>query len=226
MAPQNRPDLSDPEYREGVVEMLAVLGCGEYLAFERMVTEAALAPSLAKRVRVAEFAVDELEHYRLLRDRIAELGADPDAVMTEFLAPLERYHRATAPSDWLEGLMKDYVGESVARDFYRAIAGSLDEQTEQIVLEVCAELGQTEVVLSEVRAAIAADRRVAGRLALWGRRLMGEMLSQAQHVTAERDALSALIIGGGVRPGTDFFSLFEQLRAAHVARMTALGLEA
>ena len=48
----------------------------------------------------------------------------------------------------------------------------------------------------EVREAIAADPRVAGRLALWGRRLVGEVLSQAQRVAAERDALSNLLVGG------------------------------
>ena len=34
---------------------------------------------------------------------------------------------------------------------------------------------------------LAADHRVGGLLALWGRRLMGEALSQAQRVAAERD---------------------------------------
>ena len=51
-----RPSLSDPEYRQGVVELLGLLGAGEYLAFERLVTEAALAPSLSQRVRIADIA--------------------------------------------------------------------------------------------------------------------------------------------------------------------------
>lgn len=226
MASPSRPDLSEPAYREGVVELLALLGCGEYLAFERLVSEAALAPTLTQRVRMAHIAEGELAHFRILRDRLAEMGEDPEAVMTVFLGPLERYHRTTAPSDWLEGLVKAYVGDSIASDFYRHIASSLDEQTERIVLEVCAELGQTGVVVEEVRAAIAADPRVAGRLALWGRRLLGEMLSQAQTVAAERDALSGLILGDGQRPAIELDGLFEGLTAAHVARMGALGLAA
>lgn len=226
MAPDERPDLSDPAYREGVVELLALLGCGEYLAFERLVSEAALAPTLAQRLKVARIAEGELAHHRMLRERLIELGADPDAAMAEFLGPLERYHRQTAPSGWLEGLVKAYVGDSIASDFYREIASRLDEETEQIVLEVCAELGQTGVVVEEVRAAIAADPRVGGRLALWGRRLLGEMLSQAQTVAAERDALSYLILGDGERPPLELAGLLEKLTAAHVARMTALGLAA
>ena len=55
---------------------------------------------------------------------------------------------------------------------------------------------------------------------------MGEMLSQAQYIAAERDALSRLILGDGERPPLELGDLLEKLRAAHVARMTALGLSA
>ena len=63
-----------------------------------------------------------------------------------------------------------------------------------------ADAGHAEFVVDRRAPAIAADPRVAGRLALWGRRLMGEALTQAQRVAAERDALAGLIVGG---PGMD-----------------------
>ena len=72
-----RPLIDDPEYREGVVAILGLLGAGEYLAFERLVTESALAPTLAQRVRVADIAQGELGHFHLLRQRLVELGEDP-----------------------------------------------------------------------------------------------------------------------------------------------------
>ena len=221
-----RPSLDDPAYRRGVVELLGLLGAGEYLAFERLVSEAALAPTLAQRVRVADIAQGELGHYRLLRDRLIELGEDPDAAMSVFLPPLERYHQMTAPSDWLEGLVKAYVGDSIATDFYREIGSVLDEETSTLVLEVCSELGQTAVVVEEVRAAIARDPRLAGRLALWGRRLIGEMLSQAQTVAAEHDGLADLVMSETVASQLDLVGLLTRLTSAHVARMNALGLAA
>jgi tRNA-(MS[2]IO[6]A)-hydroxylase (MiaE)-like len=82
------------------------------------------------------------------------------------------------------------------------------------------------VVVEEVRAAIDADPRASGRLALWGRRLLGEMLSQAQSVAADRDALADLIMGERVAGQLDFVAMLERLTDAHVARMTALGLSA
>lgn len=222
----DRPSLDDPGYREGVVDLLGLLGAGEYLAFERLVSEGALAPTLTQRLRIADIADGELEHHRLLRDRLEELGEDPDEVMGRFLAPLERYHAQTAPSDWLESLVKAYVGDSIATDFYREIGAVLDEETAALVLEVCSELGQTRVVVEQVRAAIAADPRVAGRLALWGRRLLGEMLSQAQMVAAQHEALADLIMSEQVVAHVDLMELIQRLTAAHVARMGALGLDA
>lgn len=223
------PYWQSPQYRESVVELLGLLACGEFLAFERLVTEAQLAPTLAQRVRVARIAAGELAHCNLLRERLVAMGEDPDAVMEVFADPLEQFHAKSAPTDWLEGLVKAYVGDSIAIDFYREIAAELDPQTKDLVMEVCAELGQTEVVLAEVRAAISQDPRVAGRLALWGRRLLGEALSQAQAVAAEREPLVRLVLGDSAVEGfglADGMGLMDRLIGAHVARMTALGLSA
>jgi len=70
---------------------------------------------------------------------------------------------------------------------------------------------------------------VAGRLALWGRRLVGEALSQAQQVVAQRDELSALLAGSPERPGMDLAAIgrmMARLTEKHSARMAALGLSA
>lgn len=221
--------LTDPDYREGVIDLLGLLGCGEFLAFERLVSEGVLAPGLAQRLRISRIAAGELAHCEMLQARIAELGADPVAVMADFLPALEHYHAATTPADWLEGLVKAYVGDSIAKDFYREIALHLDPATAQLVTEVCAELGQTDIVLEEVRAAIAADPRLAGRLALWGRRLLGEALTQAQNIAAEREPLVRLILmdmHGAQSDLPDLAGLTGRLTSAHVARLQALGLSA
>ena len=84
-------------------------------------------------------------------------------------------------------------------------------------------------MVERVRAGIVEDPRLGGRLALWGRRLMGEALTQAQRVAAERDALSALLAGGVDRPGLDLAALgrmFTRLTENHAQRMADLGLDA
>ncbi len=80
-----------------------------------------------------------------------------------------------------------------------------------------------------MRDAVAADARLAGRLALWARRLVGEALAQAQRVAVDRDTLAALLVGGVDRPGMDLAELgqlFTRITKKHTDRMTKLGLSA
>lgn len=200
-----------------------MLAYGELVAFDRIADDARLAPTLAGRAALSRMAAAEMSHYDKLVGRLAELDADPEEAMRPFVAALDAFHEQTAPSTWLEGLVKAYVGDGFAADFYREIATALDERDEQLVLESLADTGQADFAVREVRAAIAADPSVAGRLALWARRLVGEALSQAQRVAAERDALTDLMIeGSGDLSG--IMALLKRLTAAHGERMTALGL--
>ncbi|TEX51051.1 MAG: hydroxylase [Actinomycetales bacterium mxb001] len=221
--------LADPAYRAAVVDLLGVLAYGELMAFERLAADAALAPTITDEAELAAMANAEYRHFTRIRDRLVELGVDPAAAMAPFREPLESFHSMTAPSDWLEGLVKAYVGDGIGMDFYREIAVFLDPQTQALVLDVCADLGQSAFVVDRVRAAIEADPRVAGRLALWARRLVGEALSQAQHVAAEREALTAMLMGdvaGRAMDLTAIGEMFGRMTDEHTRRMQALGLSA
>ena len=220
---------TDPVYRAAVVDLLGVLAYGELMAFERTAVDATLAPTIDDKAALAEMATAEFGHFVALRDRLRSMGAEPDEAMVPFRRPLEEFHEHTAPSDWLEGLVKAYVGDGIAMDFYREISAYVDEETRALVEGVCDDLGHSAFIVDRVRAAIADDPRVAGRLALWGRRLVGEALSQAQRVAAERDALSTLLVGGVDRPGADLAEMgrmLARLTENHTRRMGALGLAA
>jgi rubrerythrin len=221
--------FSDPVYLAAVVDLLGVIGYGEISAFERLSEDAKMAPDLEDKAELAAMAAREFGHFERLRDRLTELGTDPYQAMQPFRQPFEAFHARTAPSDWLEGLVKAYVGDGLAADFYREIAAFVDAETRTLIIESLANAGQSEFVVDRVRKAIDLDHRVGGRLALWGRRLMGEALSQAQRVAAERDALSALLSGGVDRPGMDLAAIgrmFARLTENHSERMAALGLSA
>jgi hypothetical protein len=219
--------LADPAYREAVIELMGVIAYGELSAFERLVADARMSPTLADKIALGSMASVQFGHVQPLLDRITSLGADPVAALEPFAKPFDAFHAKTAPSDWLEGLVKAYVGDGLAADFYREIAAFLDSETRQLVLASLEDAGQADFVVDRVRQAIATDPRVGGRLALWGRRLMGEALSQAQRVAAERDSLTALLAGGIDRPGLDLAAMtrmFSRLTENHAARMSELGL--
>lgn len=212
----------------GVLDLLGALAYGELTAFERMADDAKLAPTLADKTELAGLSVVEFGHFARLRDRITELGADAVFVMEPFQAAIDSFHAHTAPRDWIEGVVKAYVGDGIAADFYREAAVYVDERTHAVMLDALSETGYSDFAVRRVRAAIAADPKVAGRLALWGRRLVGEALSQAQRVAAERDTLSALLVGSDDQQGLDLASvgqMFTRLTEQHVVRMDTLGLQ-
>ena len=221
--------LADDQYRAAVIDLIAVLAVSEITAFERMAADCALAPTFDDKASMGALAATEFKHFMALRNRLIELGADPEEAMEPFRQTLEDFHAKTRPTDWLEGLMKAYVGDGIGLDFYREISSYVDPRTRELVFEVCDDLTQAEYVVERIRAAIVQDPKVAGRLALWGRRLVGEALSQAQRVAADRDALSALIIGGVDRPGADLAEIgrmLARLTDSHSRRMADLGLAA
>lgn len=223
------PAFADPVYQAGVIDLLGVIAYGEIRAFGELAEDAKMAPDMRDKAEIAAMAAAEFGHFAQLRDALEHLGVDPFDAMQPFHESFDAFHTRTRPSDWLEGLVKAYVGDGLAADFYTEIAAYLDEDTRALVMEVLSDTGQSAFVVDRVRAAIAADSRVGGRLALWGRRLVGEALTQAQGVAADRDGLSAVLVGGADRPGMDLAAIgrmLARLTEAHAERMAALGLDA
>jgi hypothetical protein len=206
-----------------LIDLLGALAYGELTAFDRLAEDARMAPSLSGRAALAQLAAVEIGHYHRLAERLSSLGAVPEEAMAPFVPALDSFHAMTAPADWLEGLVKAYVGDGLAADFYREIADFVDPPTRQLIIEVLADSGSAAFVVREVRAAVAATPALAGRLALWGRRLVGEAISQTQHVLAERDSLAGLLVQG-TSDLAGVGALIARITDRHAARMSALGL--
>jgi hypothetical protein len=190
-------DAWTEDFRAAVVDLLGALAYGELMAFSQLAADAESAPSPRDKAEVARLAVTEFLHYEQIVARLEELGTDPQAAIAPFVEAVDAFHERTAPNDWLEGLVKAYVGDGIAQDFYREISAYVDADTRALVESVIADMGRDEA------------------------------LTQAQRVGVERDALASLLVGAPGRPGADLAELgrmFARLTDEHTRRMARLGL--
>ncbi|NTW41900.1 MAG: hypothetical protein HGA44_18800 [Cellulomonadaceae bacterium] len=208
---------------DAALPVLGMLAYGEVAAFTRLAADSAMAPSLTARLalaRQAGLAVARLERVAV---RVRELGGELEPVMAPFAGVLVEFDRRTPPSTWWERLLKGYVGYGVSDDFSRIVAQALDPVTRELVEDVLADQGEAAMVVESLAAAGAIDATLASRLALWGRRLVGESLGVVQNVLAHHPEIEALL--ERACPGADpQQKLFASLTAEHSRRMERLGL--
>jgi hypothetical protein len=213
----------------GVIDLLGLLAYAELVSFFRLASDAELAPTLADKAELAAFAATEQAHHQVLRRKLVELGVDPEEAMQPFIAPLDAWHAHTTPQTWLESLVKAYVGDGIAADFYRQVAEVTDPEIRELVVDVLSEEGRAEFIAAKVKQAVAEEPTLAGRLALWARRLVGEALSQAQRVALDRPQLAELLAKGDSSEERNgdlaaVSRIFARLTESHNARLQGMGL--
>lgn len=209
--------------RDAVIDLLGVLMYAELRAFDRLAEDSRFAPTLDGRAKLAAMAAAEVGHYVALERRLRSMGVIPEDAMRPFAAAIDGFHHSTKPSNWHEGLVKAFVGDGFAADLYGEIAKFVDPATRELVLSVLEDTGHADFAVREVRAAIDADPMLAGRLALWARRLVGEALTQAQYIVAERDHIANLVTDGAGDIET-IGAILKRITNAHTERMRVLGL--
>lgn len=215
----------DPAYRAAVLDLLGLLAQGELTTFARLAEDAAHAPDLSGQLTLSRMASGELAHLDVLERHVAGLGGDLETVMQSYADVLGDFELRTPPRDWWERLMKTYVGYGLVLDLQRAVSEHLDEGTRAVVDEVLADNGYADYVVSVLSPVLAAEPQLGARLALWGRRVVGEALGLAQNALRRHPSLVVLLTGG---PGGEVEAtrVLNRLSGGHARRMDRLGLTA
>ncbi|MET4004514.1 MULTISPECIES: ferritin-like fold-containing protein [Arthrobacter] len=214
-------------YDNFVVDLLGSIAYGELSAFERLATDARHSPSLSDRAVLGKMAVAEFGHYEAMCARLVEMGMDPELAMAPYQRMVDSFHERTRPADWHESLMKAYVVEAITEEFYAAIAERLDESTREAVAKVRTSDEQLQELTTLLKKMLAQDPRLSSRLALWGRRLVGEALTQVQRIGAKHSFLMGLRADATQeQAAADIATILSTLTRNHSRRMSQLGLTA
>ncbi|WP_433181598.1 ferritin-like fold-containing protein [Actinoallomurus sp. CA-150999] len=204
--------------RSRSVELYGLLACVRLTAFEQRAADAGRAVSYEDTVVLAGLATGAFAQFELLRDRLIEAGADPYEAMRPFQEAITAFHERTRPADAMEALTKVYVADSIVADLYREAVEKADFATRTVVHETLADSGHAELLRERLRAAAENDPRLASRLGLWARRLVGETLSQAHALAEGHPAVGALF------GEEDVATMFGRIVDRHQARMRAINL--
>ena len=226
--PVPTPSTDEQDHRadeqdRAIGKLFAVLLAGEYAAFYRLIEESAMAPDVPSGIAIARMAASEISHFEQLSVQVTQRGIDPAEAVVRYRKVFDQYHEATTPSTWLESLVKAYVGDGLAADFYSEVAEMMPAAARDVVAEVMSATGSSQFAREQVRAAIAADPALRSPLTLWGRRLLGEAVTHAQWVlAAEEDVMDLLFSGTSSLHGLADF--FESITQKHAQRMSDMGL--
>jgi hypothetical protein len=213
------------EARDSAIgKLFAVLLAGEFAAFHRLIEESAMAPDVRSRIAIARMAASEVGHFDRLAEKVeAMTGLEPDQAVERYRSVFDQYHRATTPKTWYEALVKAYVGDGLAADFYTELADMLPSDSRTLMAEVMSETANSVFARDQVRAAVEADPSIKSALVLWGRRLLGEAITHAQWVLAAEEEVTDLLFAGATSL-TGVARFFDVVADKHAERMADLGL--
>lgn len=206
--------------------VLGLVAAFELSTFERLAADAAEAPDLRGQVLLTVAAAAAVERYQRLVSRLEEIGVAPFDAVAPFTDVLDDFDARTPPSTWWERLLRSYVGYGVADDFCRHLAAGLPAESRAVVLGVIDDATFGDIAAAEIARDCTTDEVLVSRLALWGRRLVGEALGVVQGLLADHPALALAAAPEAVPEGEHAPRLFGQLTAEHTRRMARLGLTA
>ncbi|MET0974992.1 MAG: ferritin-like fold-containing protein [Leifsonia sp.] len=215
------PPSTRVEFGELTPETLPFLGQAAYIQlelFENLARAMSTAPTLAAKESLSTVARTTLRKHAKLTAEIRALGAEPHEVMAPFAPAIDAFRAATTGADWYELMVTNLITAGMLDDFFISLAGSLPHDVGNRVGAILSRRPRTDVVTEELTAAIAGDDVLASRLAMWGRRLVGDTLLVAR--SALRGANARGPVDDSIEP------VFTELIAAHTRRMDGLGLTA
>ena len=202
-------------------DLTTFLGKSAYLQlaiFENLSRVVRTAPSTEAKSALSKVAGLALVKHQGLVAEIERHGEDSAAIMEPFVDEIDGFQRITEGNDWFESVTSCYLTAGLLDDFLvRLAAGLPGAAGDRIVAILEADSGEA-IIVAELLTAIESNPRLGARLAMWGRRLVGDTMLLARWTLRPSDNHDS--DEARIEP------VFTELIAAHTRRMDALGLTA
>ena len=203
--------------------------------FEILTNELKYAPTTAYKAELSEAAAKSFEKYRAISKKLSGLGFDVTDSMDPFVERIDTFHSRTAGIDWYESVIKIYLVSGLLDDFYRRLAIGLPKELREDVEKALSYKTFEKFAKRVLVEGMSGNESLESRLALWGRRLMGDVLLEVRAAFDNKklsgsDKKSTLTLEQERKINLESYSKIEplvtEMIAAHSLRMDAVGLTA
>lgn len=203
--------------------------------FEILTNELKYAPTTAYKAELSEAAAKSFDKYRAISKKLSGLGFDVTDSMDPFVERVDTFHSRTAGIDWYESVIKIYLVSGLLDDFYRRLAIGLPKELREDVEKSLSDKTFEKFAKRVLVEGMSGNESLESRLALWGRRLMGDVLLEVRAAFDNKklsgaDKNAKLSLEQEREINLESYSKIEplvtEMIAAHSLRMDAVGLTA
>jgi hypothetical protein len=203
--------------------------------FEILTSELKYSPTTQYKAELSEAATKSFDKYRSISKTIASLGLDVTDSMDPFTERIDTFHSRTTGIDWYESVIKIYLVSGLLDDFYGRLAVGLNKELRESVEKALSDKTFEKFARKVLIEGMAGNPQLESRLALWGRRLMGDVLLEVRAAFDNRklagiDKKAKLSLEQERKVNLESYSKIEplvtEMIAAHSLRMDAVGLTA
>lgn len=222
-APRSRDEATPLAGEEDLARAGAFLMAASLCSFSWLAPLAGHAPDAASRLVFARLAARQTARLDVLEALAASAGVSVEelsASATRYLPALGSIGSRTAPGDWWERLARAFVTEGMIRDLQNQVAAHLPDDLRGAFLAANG-VDAEDAIVVRLSAGIADDDALVHRLALWSRRVAGEVLGAVRAMLAGDVGVAA-----GVRAEDHVAAYVTAMTDGHARRMGRLGLAA
>lgn len=206
------------EFAPGILPFLGLTTYLQLELYEAAARAVAGAPNLESKEVLARSAGVTLAKHQRLSEELRKRGQEPHLVMQPYTPVIDRYIERIDTPDWHQHVLSIYLVGGLFDGFFAELARGIDDGFRSQAIEILLDNTGREDLHELLANEIAVDPPVANRLALWGRRLVGDTLLVSREVLALSEGRT--FVASHVEP------IFTELISDHSRRMDHLGLTA